>query len=134
MRERPDTLAEEVLELAERRRLLLILFDAADHELRVRVGNAVEGVEVLEDVRGVRAGVLQNDVLAGRVQRGELAHVVDLVLDDDPGVAVGLVLRDLLQGVDLVTHDVLCSLCEFFSLIICFFYLICLSSEVVRDK
>ncbi|KAI3481623.1 hypothetical protein L1887_55848 [Cichorium endivia] len=97
---------------------LLALDGADDEALVLGLGEDLAAVEAEEGLGGVLTGDLfvVEDVLTTRVELGKLGDVVDLGVDDDPEVALLVVLGDLLARVLLALGCgralLLCRHCE----------------------
>lgn len=76
----------------------------ANVQLLQSLAGLVAVADILESLGGILAGDIKQNLLATRVLVDELAAVVDLVVDHDEDVLLGVVLGNILVGV-LLGHD-----------------------------
>mmetsp|Transcript_123508 Transcript_123508/g.345817 ORF Transcript_123508/g.345817 Transcript_123508/m.345817 type:complete len:307 (-) Transcript_123508:398-1318(-) len=82
---------------------------------RIQISNVVlfehfpglEGVDSVEIFRGISTGVDGNGINTTGVKFKVFGTVIDLVVDNDPNIVIGIVLLDFLHGVDFLLTVVL---------------------------
>lgn len=90
------TLSKNGFELSKGGWLLRLLGDLTNNQLLVLQENGLGSVEVLENLSGISSSVLQNYLFSSRMNACEFAHVVDLVLDNKPGITVLVMSFDII--------------------------------------